>query len=99
MTRNGLSAFARDAFGLSKKSFTSANVDWRNAAPPYSPLPALALFSRSGSGQCTSAARMRACSVCTSSSRAVANWPCGGERLSTRMRTRISPSSAKMREM
>lgn len=54
---------------------------------------------RRGAGACASAPRMRACRDRTSSNRAVANGPCGGERLSTRMRTRISPSSAKMRVM
>ena len=36
ITKNGLRAFARDAFGLSKKSLTSANVACLNLAPPYS---------------------------------------------------------------
>ena len=36
MTRNGFSAFARLAFGLSKKSFTSPSVAWRKFGPPSS---------------------------------------------------------------
>lgn len=36
MTKNGFKAFALDAFGLSKKSLTSANVACLNPAPPYS---------------------------------------------------------------
>lgn len=99
MTRNAFDAFARLAFGLSKKSLTSANVAWRKPAPPNSACPPPAAFRRSGAGACVRACIMRVCSERTSSKRAVANGPCGGERLSTRIRTWISPSSAKMREM
>ena len=36
ITKNGFRALARDALGLSKKSFTSAKVAWRKPGPPYS---------------------------------------------------------------
>lgn len=36
MTRNGFNAFALEALGLSKKSFTSANVACLNEGPPNS---------------------------------------------------------------
>lgn len=101
ITRKGLRALARDAFGLSKKSLTSANVACRKPAPPYSGgmcCPSCGL-SRSGSGACASAEMILACNAWTSSNRAVRNCPCGGERLSTRMRTRISPNRANIREV
>ena len=76
MTRKAFDAFARLAFGLSKKSFTSAKVACLKPAPPYSAGSVedcmLGFLRRNGAGACMSADMIRVCNERTSSRRAVA---------------------------